>query len=47
MYDVINGIEKSTYNQEHGGNGELKKIKYCNYHIITNGNHCFYQKIFS
>ena len=23
----------------------LKKIKNGNYHIITNGNHCFYQKI--
>ena len=42
--EVIHGNDISTYDQAHGGSGELQKNKYCNYHIITNVNYCFYQK---
>ena len=42
--DVIYGNDISTYDQARGGHGELKNIKYGNYHVLKNGNHCFYQK---
>ena len=42
--DVIHGNEIGMYDQSHGGNGELKKMKHGNYHIFTNRNHCLYQK---
>ena len=42
--DFINGYDISTYNQAYISNGQLNKIEYGNYHIISVGNHCFYHK---
>ena len=42
--EVVHGNDISTYDQAHCGNGDLKKIKYGNCHIITNRNNLFYQE---